>query len=98
MQAEAKKAMLLGAEDMAIVEKMCEGFTNMDTSPDLSGSLNVDTFMKIFEVIVRLSVKLINKSETESKAQRRVYLENKDQQNFAQSCMMMLQESMKKKQ
>lgn len=97
MMQEEKKKLALEPADMEIVTKSCEEAGELDLTPDLTGTMKFESYLKIFEVVVRLQVSMLKKIEDEAKEERKTYLESKEQQKFATCCVKMMQEITKKR-
>lgn len=87
---EEKKKMQLQGEDAETVKKACEELGEIDLSTDLTGTISFESYLKIFELIVKLQVGILHDIEQKAKEERRPFLENGDQQKYATTCMTML--------
>ena len=87
-----KEEMKLSAEELVYVKEVCDEIGAVDGSPDMTGYMAYDEYVKIFTAVIKVQVALIKKIEETAREERAVHLAGGAQQAFAQSCMKMLQD------
>lgn len=67
------------------VDEVCDEAGEIDVTPDISGNLAFDEYLKIFRIVVILQVRFLKRIDDEYKLTRRAALESGDQKTFAEN-------------
>ena len=88
----------LKAEDMEELKQVCSEVGSIDVTPDISGDLLFEQYLKIFRIVVILQVRFLKRIDDEYKLERRAALEEGNQKKFAETTSKMLGMQQKAKQ
>ena len=56
---QKKEEMKLPAEDLVFVKEVCDEIGTVDSSPDITGSMAYDEYVKIFTAVIKVQVCMI---------------------------------------
>ena len=77
-------------EEQKEIREACEAIGEVNVTPNSTGKIDVNEWLKLLGVSVKLQVRFLARIEEKHRHERRVAMNEENQQKFAQSCMMML--------
>ena len=69
------EALQLKPEDEEELKQVCTEVGSIEATPDMSGNLPFDQYLKIFKIVVILQVRFLKRIDDEYKLERRAALE-----------------------
>ena len=85
-------------EEQKEIREACEAIGEVNVTPNATGKIDVNEWLKLLGVSVKLQVRFLARIEEKHRHERRSAMNEENQQKFAQSCMIMLNEQGKCKQ
>ena len=75
---------------MEELKQVCSEVGSINSTPEMSGNLAFDEYLKIFRIVVILQVRFLKRIDDEYKLERRAALEESNQKKFAETTSKML--------